>query len=131
MYLAGASRVVVTDRDTRPALFNLEHNKHNLQGNSISISELTWGKDASNFQPPFDLILAADVIYIEEVFADLIKTLIDLSDFNSVIFLACKRRYERHDRFFQQLLESEMFVDEVVWTWPEGEVKVHKLTRQQ
>lgn len=124
--------MVVTDKDTRPAAFNLEHNKHILQGNNISISKLTWGEDVSNFQPPFDLILAADVIYVEEVFADLIKTLIDLSDRKSVIFLACKRRYERHDRFFQQLSDREEFVDEVVWTWPEREeVKVHKLTRHQ
>ena len=135
MYLsvsaAGASSVAITDKETRPSAFNLDLNKQNVKGNNISISELVWGEDVSSFQPPYDIILAADVIYIEDVFTDLIKTLTDLSDSNSVILLACKRRYDRHDRFFQQLSDTEKFVDEIVWTWPEREeVKVHKLTQQ-
>lgn len=124
--------MVVTDKDTRPAVFNFNHNRHNLKDRNITISEFTWGEDASPLRPPFKVILAADVIYIEEVFSALIQSLTDLSDLESVIFLACKRRYERHDHFFEQLASTGKFTDEIVWTWPEKEeVKVHKLTRKQ
>ncbi len=97
-------------------------------GKSISVRELMWGTNVTTFDPPYDVVLAADVVYIEETFSDLIKTLEDLTDSNSVILLSCKRRYERHDHFFEQLLSTGRFVDEIVRVWPEREeVKVHRL----
>ena len=99
-------------------------------GKNITVSELEWGSSVLTFDPPYDIILAADVIYIEETFPDLIKTLKELSNSESVILLSCKRRYKRHDQFFEQLLSDGTFVDEVVRIWPEREeVKVHKLSR--
>ena len=130
--VAGASSVVMTDKDTRAATHNLNLNKHHLQDKNISVTTFTWGGDVSSLHPPYKVILAADVVYIEEVFSDLIQSFIDLTDLESVVYLACKRRYERHDRFFKLLADTGMFRDEVVWTWPEKEeVKVHKLTRTQ
>ncbi len=123
--------MVVTDKDPRAAMANYQYNRHHLNHTSISISEFTWGQDPTVLSPPFNLILAADVIYIEEVFPDLIRSLVDLSELDSVVYLACKRRYERHDKFFKMLADTGKFADEVVWTWPEKEeVKVHKLTRK-
>lgn len=94
------------------------------------MSVLEWGSSVLDFDPPYDIILAADVIYIEETFPELMKTLEDLSASESVIFLSCKHRYERDDRFFQLLLSSGKFQDEIVRVWPgRDEVKVHKLRR--
>ena len=121
--------MVLTDRDTRPAETNLALNRQNLVG-KIAISKLEWGSNVTHSKPPFDIILAADVVYIEETFSELIKTLEDLSDSHSVILLSCKRRYERHDRFFKRLLDTRKFTKEVVRTWQEKEdVAVHKLRR--
>lgn len=128
----GASSVVLTDKDTRPAEANLQHNRHNLEGNNISVTTLEWGQSVLTFDPPFDVILAADVVYIEGVFSALIQTLTDLSNLDSVVLLCCKRRYERYDRFFQLLSDSREFEYEVISTWLEREdIKLHKLRRIQ
>lgn len=125
---SGAASVILTDKDTRPAQMNLEQNRPSVEGNDITTSKLEWGESVLTFNPPFDVILAADVIYIEEVFTELAQTLEDLSDSNSIVLLCCKRRYERDDRFFQQLLASGKFEDHIVKIW-QGDITVHRLRR--
>ena len=128
--LLGAAHVVLTDRDIRPAVRNLEHNRHNLESNNITSSVLVWGKDLATFDPPYDIVLAADVIYIEETFPDLIKTLVDLTGPKTLVLLACKYRYERDTQFFQMLENTGKFEDRVVKTWPDNEdITVHELRR--
>ena len=127
---AGASSVVLTDKDTRPAEANLRLNRGNLEGNNISITTLEWGESVLTFDPPFDVILAADVVYIEGVFSALIQTLADLSSPDSVVLLCCKRRYERYDRFFDLLSASGVFEHEVISSWlGRDDIKLHKLRR--
>lgn len=130
MDFIGASSVVLTDKDIRPAAMNLELNRHNLHPHNITSSVLEWGTNFTNFDPPYDVVLAADVIYIEETFLDLIQTLVDLTDARSVVLLACKYRYERDNRFFELLASSGKFEDKVVWTCQDSsDVKVHELRR--
>ena len=126
--------MVLTDRDIRPAQLNLEHNRHNLDSNSTSstvrVSELEWGASVLSFQPPYDLVLAADVIYVEESYPALIQTLLDLTGPRSLVLLSSKHRYQRDDRFFQRLARCGKFEDRVVHTWPgREEVKIHQLRR--
>ena len=112
---------MVTDKNPTPAEANLKVNLHNLLGRDISVAQYEWGTDPSHFNPPFDFVLAADVIYIEETFPLLLKSLVDLSDCKTVILISCKRRYERDDRFFDLLQESGRFSYSVVhaWRWPQ------------
>lgn len=107
---------------------NLEQNRDNVVGSNITVSTLEWGSKVLTYDPPFDVILAADVVYIEDVFTELIQTLDDLSNSDSVILLCCKHRYDRDDRFFQQLLESGKFTDSIIKTW-DGNIKMHKLQK--
>ena len=126
----GASSVVITDRDTRSAEMNLEQSRPNLEGKNVSVSVLEWGSSIESFRPPYDIILAADVIYIEESFPALIRTLVELSSADSSVLLSCKYRYERDERFFEMLREGGMFEDTVVRRWPgRDDIKVHRLKR--
>lgn len=127
VFHSGAASVVLTDKDTRPSQMNLEQNRHNV-GSNITVSTLEWGSSVLTYDPPFDVILAADVVYIEEVFSELAQTLEELSNSSSVILLCCKHRYERDNRFFQRLLELGKFTDDVIKTW-QGDIKMHKLSR--
>ena len=131
---AGAASVVVTDKNTGPGEANLKANHHNLLNKDISIVQYEWGTDPARLKPPFDVVLAADVIYIEETYPLLLKSLLDLSDCDTVILISCKRRYERDDRFFDLLRESGRFSYSVVWQWPkddptqpENDVKVYEV----
>ena len=60
--------MAITDRTITPAETNLKANRHNLLDRHVIVAQFEWGNDPSHFKPPFDVILAADVIYIEETF---------------------------------------------------------------
>ncbi|XP_044934593.1 protein N-lysine methyltransferase METTL21A isoform X2 [Mustela putorius furo] len=103
--LLGA-HVTITDRKVA-----LEFLKSNVQANlpphiqpNAVVKELTWGQNLGSYSPgEFDLILGADIIYLEETFADLLQTLEHLSSKRSVILLACRIRYERDNNFLAML----------------------------
>ncbi|XP_074767294.1 protein N-lysine methyltransferase METTL21A isoform X2 [Athene noctua] len=103
--LLGA-RVTITDRAAA-----LEFLESNVQANLPSelrpravVKELTWGKDLGNFPPgAFDFILGADIVYLEETFAELLQTLEHLCSEQTVILLSCRIRYERDHKFLKML----------------------------
>ncbi|KAM6178550.1 protein N-lysine methyltransferase METTL21A [Rhynchocyon petersi] len=112
--LLGA-HVTITDRKVA-----LEFLKSNVQANlpphiqpKAVVKELTWGQNLGDFSPgEFDLILGADIIYLEETFTDLLHTLGYLCSDHSVILLACRIRYER-DNNFLAMLEKQFTVSKV------------------
>ncbi|KAM6268392.1 protein N-lysine methyltransferase METTL21A [Porphyrio hochstetteri] len=103
--LLGA-RATITDRAAA-----LEFLESNVQANLPSelrpravVNELTWGKDLGNFPPgAFDFVLGADIVYLEETFAELLQTLEHLCSEQTVILLSCRIRYERDNKFLKML----------------------------
>ncbi|NXA82635.1 MT21A methyltransferase, partial [Thryothorus ludovicianus] len=103
-----SARVTITDRAAA-----LEFLESNVQANlppelrpRAVVKELTWGKDLANFPPgAFDFVLGADIVYLEETFAELLETLEHLCSERTVILLSCRIRYERDLRFLKMLRE--------------------------
>ncbi|NXL57813.1 MT21A methyltransferase, partial [Chordeiles acutipennis] len=101
-----SARVTITDRAAA-----LEFLEANVEANLPSelrpravVKELTWGKDLDNFPPgAFDFILGADIVYLEETFAELLQTLEHLCSEQTVILLSCRIRYERDHKFLKML----------------------------
>lgn len=119
--------MVITDRNPQPAKLNLNLNSDNLDPQRpVVVRELTWGQDVTDFHPPYDVILAADVVYIEKTFLTLIQCLEQLSSLDTVILLSCKYRYERDVRFLQML--SERFVSKVAWS--SGDLSIHSIRKR-
>lgn len=85
---------------------NVERNSKNLNTPLVDVRELEWGQDISTFNPPFEYILGADIVYIEETFPQLLQTINDLSDENTVVLLSCKIRYKRDNNFLSLLNEN-------------------------
>ena len=80
---------------------------------------LNWGCDIEQFLNDYDLtppdvILGADIIYVEKTFDLLMKTLLELSNTNSncKIYLACQLRYEKDNEFIENC--KQLFHVEVV-----------------
>ncbi|XP_031457121.1 protein N-lysine methyltransferase METTL21A isoform X1 [Phasianus colchicus] len=127
--LLGA-RVTITDRE--PALEFLELNvwanlPSELHPRAV-VKELTWGKDLGNFPPgAFDFILGADIIYLEETFAELLQTLEHLCSEQTVILLSCRIRYER-DNNFLKMLKGRFSVNEVHYDYSK-DVHIYKAQR--
>ncbi|NWH18047.1 MT21A methyltransferase, partial [Grus americana] len=101
-----SARVTITDRAAA-----LEFLESNVQANLPSelrpravVKELTWGRDLGNFPPgAFDFVLGADIVYLEETFAELLQTLEHLCSEQTVILLSCRIRYERDHKFLKML----------------------------
>ncbi|KAG7315416.1 hypothetical protein KOW79_021504 [Hemibagrus wyckioides] len=114
--LLGAD-VTITDRS--PALEFLESNVREnvpppLQG-AVRVSELTWGEGLARYRSGgYDLVLGADIVYLEETFSALLLTLEHLSSEKTEVLLACRIRYERDERFLS-MLENRFSVQEVYY----------------
>ncbi|KAI4891627.1 hypothetical protein NFI96_025961 [Prochilodus magdalenae] len=100
------AHVTITDRE--PALDFLSANVRenvpaDLQG-AVQVSELTWGEGLERYPSGgYDLILGADIVYLEETFPALLQTLEHLSSEKTVVLLSCRIRYERDERFLDML----------------------------
>lgn len=114
--LLGA-KVTITDR--QPALDFLTTNvKSNLPPSileSATVSELTWGEHLDHYPPgKFDVVLGADIVYLEDTFVSLLKTMEHLSSDSTIVLLSCKIRYER-DNTFLNMLKQKFNVKEVFY----------------
>ncbi|KAM7365650.1 hypothetical protein PAMP_016566 [Pampus punctatissimus] len=114
--LLGA-KVTITDRE--PALDFLSANiKANLPTDiqaSAVVSELSWGEGLERYPAGgFDLVLGADIVYLEDTFVLLLQTLEHLCSDTTVVLLACKIRYER-DTNFLSMLKQRFRVEDVYY----------------
>lgn len=100
------TKVTITDR--KPALdflaANVQENIPPSQQPLVQVSELTWGENLDLYPAgSYELVLGADIVYLEETFPALLKTLEHLSSENTVVLLSCRIRYERDERFLKDL----------------------------
>ncbi|NXS32013.1 MT21A methyltransferase, partial [Pomatostomus ruficeps] len=115
LYSTHCARVTITDRAAALELLesNVQENLPPELRPRAVVKELTWGKDLDNFPPgAFDFILGADIVYLEETFAELLQTLEHLCSEQTVILLSCRIRYER-DLKFLKMLRARFSVYEV------------------
>ncbi|XP_035264421.1 protein N-lysine methyltransferase METTL21A isoform X2 [Anguilla anguilla] len=106
--LLGA-RVTITDRE--PALELLRANVHDNvppeQQGAVAVSELTWGEGLERYPAGgYDVVLGADIVYLEETFPALLRTLEHLSSDGTAVLLACRIRYDRDVAFLDTLRQS-------------------------
>lgn len=109
--------MTITDRE--PALDFLSANvKANLPPDSqeeVVVSELTWGEGLERYPAGgFDLVLGADIVYLEDTFEPMLRTLEHLCSDATVVLLACKIRYKR-DTDFLGMLKRQFGVEEVYY----------------
>jgi len=94
----------------------LEENvKLNLSSSSmpVRVKALHWGEDVSEFSPPFDVILAADVVYQCMNVDSLVKALCDLSGPNTLILIAYESHEDVTPALFQEQVEKKFLIHEV------------------
>lgn len=75
----------------------------------------------------FEYILGVDIVYIEEIFFDFLKILLDLCDRNFVVLLLCKLCYDRDMWFFKFLLKY--FYYEIVLYDKELDINVYRVRK--
>nr|ACM09292.1 FAM119A [Salmo salar] len=128
--LLGVKKVTITDCE--PALGFLAANvKENIppdQLGAVEVSELTWGQGLERYPTGgFDIVLGADIVYLEDTFPSLLQTMEHLSSESSVVLLACKIRYER-DTNFLSMLKQRFTVHEVHYD-KERDIHIYKAVK--
>ncbi|XP_060112884.1 protein N-lysine methyltransferase METTL21A [Heteronotia binoei] len=127
--LLGA-QVTITDREAALAFLksNVQANlPRDIQSRAV-VKELTWGQNLMSFSAgEYDFILGADIVYLEETFADLLRTLDHLSADHTVILLSCRLRYER-DQNFLTMLKGTFSVQEVHYD-PGNDIHIFRAQR--
>ena len=59
---------------------------------SATVRELQWGADTDSFGPPFDVIIASDLLYDMRSIPKLMLTIVSLSSSDTVTYLAFEVR---------------------------------------
>ncbi|XP_071942800.1 protein N-lysine methyltransferase METTL21A-like [Antedon mediterranea] len=94
---------------------------------NIVVKELEWGRNLDSFSETYDFIIGADIIYIKESFAVLLKTLTQLTHINTKVLLSCRIRYQK-DLDFLEMLKDTFLVNEVYFDEAKG-VHIYQATR--
>lgn len=67
-----------------------------LQANDLasnaSVKELKWASDVEGFSPPFDVIIASDLLYDTKSIPELMLTIVSLSSSDTVTYMAFELR---------------------------------------
>ena len=81
----------------------------------LRFSPFCWGTDplVAGLSPPYDVVVATDVIYLQAQIAPLIHSLLALSDQRTAIVIAIERRDESVWLDFQQALKAAFRVRRV------------------
>ncbi|XP_048127050.1 protein N-lysine methyltransferase METTL21A isoform X1 [Rhodamnia argentea] len=116
LYLLGLADIVLTDiAPVMPALrHNLKRNKPVLH-KTLKTSVLYWNNSdqIKSLNPPFDIVVAADVVYIEESVRHLVEAMAALVKSDGLVLLGYQLRSPEADKLFWELCE-EVFVKEKV-----------------
>lgn len=116
LYLLGLNDVVLTDiAPVMPALkHNLKRNKPVL-GRMLKMAQLYWTNvDQINaLNPPFDFVIATDVVYIEETVGPLLDAMQALVGQNGVVLLGYQLRSPEADRLFWEMCPRVFNVEKV------------------
>ncbi|KAA8524313.1 hypothetical protein F0562_010736 [Nyssa sinensis] len=116
LYLLGLSDVVLTDiAPVMPALkHNLKRNKPVL-GKTLKMTQLYWTNpdQIKALGPPFDLVIATDVVYIEESVGPLLSAMAALVADTGVVLLGYQLRSPEAHRLFWELCGDVFNVEKV------------------
>ncbi|KAF7805978.1 protein N-lysine methyltransferase METTL21A [Senna tora] len=116
LYLLGLTDIVLTDiAPVMPALKrNLKINKPVL-GKNLKHSILYWNNldQIRALNPPFDFVIATDVVYIEESVGLLLSAMEALLADNGVVLLGYQLRSPEAHKLFWELCEEMFVIDKV------------------
>lgn len=101
------SKIIVTDMEKMLPLINENLKKNNCSDNIVEAKQLLWGnKEQLNaMKPPFDILIVCDCVancYAED-YDNLINTMFDACDRQTLALLAYELRDKRDAIFFQKL----------------------------
>ncbi|KAK1269605.1 hypothetical protein QJS04_geneDACA008282 [Acorus gramineus] len=115
--LLGLSDIVLTDIDpVLPALKrNLKRNRRSLPPKLPRLSRLYWNNpdQIRSLKPPFDFVVATDVVYIEETVRPLVSAMEALVADDGLVLLGYQVRSPEADRLFWEVCAGSFDAERV------------------
>lgn len=116
LYLLGLTDILLTDiSPVMPALkHNIKRNKPVLK-KALKYSVLYWNNPAqiAALNPPFDIVIATDVVYIEETVGPLISAMDALIGDNGVVLFGYQLRSPEADKLFWEMCDSVFQIEKI------------------
>ena len=116
LYLLGLTDILLTDiSPVMPALkHNIKRNKPILK-KALKHSVLYWNNPAqiAALNPPFDFVIATDVVYIEETVGPLISTMEALIGNDGVVLLGYQLRSPEADKLFWEMCDKAFQIEKI------------------
>ncbi|VDN92999.1 unnamed protein product [Brugia pahangi] len=103
----------VTDRVNAISL--LEENVRQNANNDCDIKIFAFDWNIDKLSRKYQIVLGADLIYGGITFEPLMKLFRDASDYDTVIYLCSKIRYQRDQDFYDQLVQEQFSVREIFY----------------
>ncbi|KAF5732582.1 protein N-lysine methyltransferase METTL21A [Tripterygium wilfordii] len=115
-HLLGLTDLVLTDiAPVMPALkHNLKRNKQTL-GKNLKSAILYWNNQdqIKALNPPFDVVIATDVVYIEESVGQLLNAMEALVADDGVVLLGYQIRSPEADKLFWELCDKAFLIEKL------------------
>nr|XP_043626196.1 uncharacterized protein LOC122597689 [Erigeron canadensis] len=116
LYLLGLKDIILTDiPPVMPALkHNLKRNKTVL-GKMLKTKQVNWNNNdqISSLNPPFGIVVAADVVYIEESVGPLVNAMLALVSDDGYVLLGYQVRSPEADVLFWEICDRVFDVQKV------------------
>lgn len=109
--------------------------KEGVKAGKVKVAQLYWGnaKQIEALKPPFDFVVAGDVVYLENIVVPLLETMSALAGPETVVVLGYQiRQLEAHEMFWRlcpqyfdvvKVPREELHPE---YCWPENEVYILK-----
>ncbi|XP_069107770.1 protein N-lysine methyltransferase METTL21A-like [Argopecten irradians] len=109
-------KVTITDLDEALDYINevVDDNIKSIPGLEVRVQSLDWTKDWPDYSADYDIVLGADIIYIEELFDDLLKTFLQVCHENTKVLLSWRYRYDR-DKQFLEMMRQHFTLEEIFY----------------
>ncbi len=122
----GAETVMLTDLEYTMA--NLEHNVKLNGLNNVETALLNWAKPETYPSKDFDIIVAADVVWLESLVPSLVMCMHTLALRSPItIYLSHQTRSKYTDELLFRLLENHFYVQEVPVSSYHADYRNHKI----
>ncbi|XP_078284171.1 EEF1A lysine methyltransferase 3-like [Rhinoraja longicauda] len=124
--------VTLTDRPNvlNQIVYNITSNIPSESMARTKVSALQWGKPYDQNASKYDFILGSDIVYDPREYQSLIKTMLYLSNPNTVIYFSSKMvEMIGAAEFYEKVLPNH-FNTEIVHALPHKRINVYKITRK-
>ena len=126
--------VTITDQD-----FVVPQLEHNAKINkdiapNVSVAALSWGSDTSFLHPPFDVVLMADLLYVDALSEKLCETVTALCDQSSLVIFCNERRDARLEERFLGMMRlrfafEPVSLDRLHHKWRDPAIRVIQMRK--